>query len=41
MNSTNMTLEDRKALTMRIAKVMSEILSDQYDAKITIKLKEE
>ena len=41
MDSRNMTLEDRKALTRHIVKVMSEILSDQYDAKITIVLKED
>ena len=41
MDSRNMTLEDRRALTRHIAKVMSEILSDQYAAKITIVLKED
>jgi len=40
MRLTTMTYEERTALTRRIAQVMSEILSDQYDAKISIVLKE-
>ena len=40
MLSDSMTHEERKALRVRIAQVMSEILSDQFDAKITVVLKE-
>lgn len=36
----NMTKEERAALVKRISQVMSEILSDQYDAKITVVYKE-
>ena len=31
--------EDKEHIADRIGKVMSEILSDKYDAKITIKFK--
>ena len=40
ISSNNMTLEDRKALSRRVAQVLSEILSDRYDADIKIILKE-
>ena len=40
ISSNNMTLEDRKALSRRVAQVLSEILSDRYDADIKITLKE-
>ena len=41
MKLSTITYEERTILTRRIAKLMSEILSDQFDAKITIVLKED
>ena len=40
VSSNNMTLEDRKALSRRVAQVLSEILSDRYDADIKVIFKE-